>query len=68
MSALYLASASPRRKELLAQLNVCFNVHPVNIPEVKRVEETASDYVERLAHEKALTGLQQLPETSVVIG
>jgi len=68
MSALYLASASPRRKELLAQLNVCFKVHPVNIPEVKRAEETATGYVERLAREKALAGLQQLPETSVVIG
>ena len=48
-----LASASPRRRELLAQLGVAFDVHPPDIDETPLAGETPSVYVERLAREKA---------------
>ena len=49
----YLASASPRRKELLEQLGVRFAVRAADIPEVVLKGETARQYVQRLALEKA---------------
>ena len=48
-----LASASPRRRELLAQLGVAFDVHPPDIDESPLAGETPPVYVERLAREKA---------------
>lgn len=51
---LILASASPRRSELLTQIGVKFLVKPVNIDETPLLEEHASDYVVRMAKEKAL--------------
>ena len=57
MKSLCLASASPRRRELLALLGVEFNVLPVDIPEFPHPQERAADYVQRLAFEKAMAGL-----------
>lgn len=54
---LYLASQSPRRRELLQQLGVRFSVVDVDVPEVKQHNESASDYVQRLAISKAQAGL-----------
>ncbi len=53
MSRLILASQSPRRKELLRQAGFSFTVCPSHVPEVPAPGETASDYVMRLAREKA---------------
>ena len=50
---LILASASPRRRELLASIGLEFDVIPSHIPEVKRSDETAEEYVARLSREKA---------------
>jgi septum formation protein len=50
----YLASASPRRRELLAQLGVEFQTIRVDIDEIWDGKETARRYVSRLAQEKAL--------------
>lgn len=50
---LILASASPRRRELLAQLRDDFEVCPSNVAEQRQHGETASVYVQRLAKEKA---------------
>lgn len=50
---LYLASASPRRRELLDQIGVPCVVRPVNIDEARQAEETPRDYVLRLARDKA---------------
>ena len=55
---LYLASKSPRRKELLKQLDVSFTVAPANIDESIIAGETPEDYVLRLSREKALAGLE----------
>ena len=50
---LVLASASPRRRELLAQAGFTFTVHPANIPEDPLPGEEPIGYVTRLAREKA---------------
>jgi septum formation protein len=50
---LILASASPRRRELLTQAGIAFQVHPANIPEDPREGEDPMTYVMRLAREKA---------------
>ena len=51
---LVLASASPRRRELLADLGLAFEVRPADIDESVRAGESGTTYVERLAREKAL--------------
>jgi len=50
---LVLASASPRRRELLTQIGLSFQVHPANIPEDPYPDEDPTAYVTRLAREKA---------------
>jgi len=50
---LYLASASPRRAELLRQVGIRFDVMPANIVEERRSGETPRAYVERVAFDKA---------------
>lgn len=50
---LVLASASPRRRELLAQAGFEFTVEPASIPEDVRPDEDPVAYVTRLACEKA---------------
>src|SRR5271165_824472 len=57
---LVLASASPRRKELLAQAGFTFTVVPASIPEDPRPCESPIAYVVRLAVEKAQAVYSQL--------
>lgn len=57
--SILLASASPRRYELLKQLDVTFVVAAANIDESLNDGETPRDYVLRMAREKALAGLEQ---------
>ena len=49
----YLASASPRRSELLRQIGVPFEARPAAIDEARAPGETPEHYVARLAAEKA---------------
>lgn len=58
---LCLASASPRRRDLLASIGVAVDVRPVDIDEAPRPGESARDYVVRLAREKALAGARLTP-------
>lgn len=53
---LYLASRSPRRRELLAQLGVVFEIVDVDVPELRRTDEAPRAYVERVARAKACAG------------
>ena len=53
---LFLASTSPRRRELLAQAGIEFTVLNVAIDESQRPNELPTAYVERLAKEKAEAG------------
>ncbi|WP_434772462.1 Maf family protein [Pseudomonas entomophila] len=68
MNTLYLASASPRRRELLAQIGVPLTVVSAPIDESVHPDETAAAYVERLARAKAEAGLARLAEPGVVLG
>ena len=57
---LYLASQSPRRRELLTQLGMEFAVLDVVVPELQLPGEPALDYVSRVAREKAGAGLLEV--------
>ena len=52
---LILASASPRRAELMCQLGLRFDVQPADIDETEVDHETPYEFVRRLAEEKAET-------------
>ncbi|MDU9406761.1 Maf family protein [Pseudomonas sp. zfem001] len=60
MAELFLASASPRRRELLAQIAVPCVTQIASIDENPLPAEPAAAYVERLAREKARAGLLAL--------
>ncbi|MBD3655290.1 MULTISPECIES: Maf family protein [Marinobacter] len=77
MRPIILASASPRRAELLRQMGLDFTVCPVDIDETPLPGELPAHYVERLAREKAVAGRQRTTvadslvigsDTSVVLG
>ena len=68
MTSLYLASGSPRRQELLAQLGVSFERIVTGIEEKRAEGESAQQYVSRLAREKALAGVAQVPRDLPVLG
>ena len=68
MTALYLASGSPRRRELLALLNVPFEVLKTEVEERRHPEESAQEYVRRLALEKAQAGVKVAPQDLPVLG
>jgi septum formation protein len=63
---LVLASASPRRRELLAQVGYRFEVHPAQIPEDPLPGEDPIAYVTRLAREKAEAVFRQLNSANIV--
>ena len=65
--ALILASASPRRQELLQKVTADFLVKPANIDERVRESETPEAYVERMAFEKA-NHIRQERQDDVIIG
>ena len=76
--ALVLASASPRRRELLNQIGVEHRVAPVDLDESRGAGEAPPEYVVRLARDKAEAGWQRLADrerevvlaadTAVVLG
>lgn len=57
MTHIYLASSSPRRRELLQQIGVQHEVVAAGVEEKRQTGESAIDYVQRLAMEKAKAGL-----------
>lgn len=61
----YLASASPRRRELLEQIGVGYRLLATDIPEEARAGESPEEFVLRLALEKARAGRAQLEVTEV---
>ena len=58
---LVLASASPRRREILAEAGLRFEIRPAEIDETPVPGESPADLVERLAREKALAVARRLP-------
>lgn len=63
---LVLASASPRRAELLRAAAIPFQVQPAHIPEDALPEEGAKLCAERLATEKAQEVARQCPQDAVL--
>jgi septum formation protein len=66
VNKLILASASPRRRELLAQAGYTFDVIPAHIDETRGEHEEPSAYVARLALEKAQAIHAQHPDATVL--
>ena len=62
MTDLYLASGSPRRRELLAQIGVSFEKISAPVDETPQPDELAHNYVLRLARAKAEAGWQRMQE------
>ena len=58
---IYLASNSPRRRELLDQIGVSFRVLMVDVDEAAQPDEDAAALVQRLALDKARAGRNALP-------
>ncbi len=63
---LVLASASPRRQELLRSAGISFEVQPADIPENALPGEAAKDCAERLARDKALAVASQRPHDFIL--
>jgi len=63
---LVLASASPRRQELLRNAGITFEVQPAHIPEDPLPGEPAKACAERLARAKALAVARQRPHDCVL--
>ena len=70
-----LASSSPRRRELLASINLQFDVVPSEILEVRGEGESPEEYVARLSREKATAVAERFPndwiiaaDTTVLLG
>jgi septum formation protein len=64
--ALVLASASPRRRELLQNAGIPFIIQASKIPELPREGEAPQACAERLAREKALDVFRQRPQDFVL--
>ena len=58
MNQLVLASQSPRRAELLTQMGLPFRVYVADIDESQLAKEQPDAYVERLAREKCVRGIE----------
>ena len=70
-----LASASPRRRELLMSISLDFEIIPSHIPEVRGEGESPEEYVARLSREKAAAIAEKFPsdwiiaaDTTVLLG
>lgn len=70
-----LASASPRRRELLTSIGLDFDVIPSHVPEVHQEGEAPEEYVARLSRDKAHALAVQYParwviaaDTTVLLG
>jgi septum formation protein len=68
---LILASGSPRRAEILRAAGFSFDIIPADIDEILRPGEAATEYVQRLAEEKAHTVARKIaatePDTQAIV-
>ena len=64
---LILASASPRRSELLNQVGLAHTIQAADIDETPLNKEAPADYVLRVAHAKSLAIYQQCNKNAVVL-
>jgi len=66
--SIYLASQSPRRRELLTQIGIEYELLLNDIDETPLADESAHDYVERLAIAKARAGQLLAVDNKPVLG
>ena len=66
-SKFILASASPRRKELLNQIGYNdFDIKPVDIDETPAKDELPTEYVKRIASQKAIKAYKENPNNVII--
>ncbi len=63
---LILASASPRRSELLRNAAIAFTVEPAHVTELPLPNEKPTDYAQRLARDKARAVYARHPDSTVL--
>ena len=63
---LFLASNSPRRAELLSQINIKFEHVSIEVNETQNDNESSQEYVQRLALEKAKVGWDKIQENLLI--
>ena len=63
---LVLASASPRRRQLLRQAGIPFTSRPAHVNEARRAGEPPAEYAQRLARDKARAVQRQFPNALVL--
>jgi septum formation protein len=61
-----LASASPRRSELLRNAGISFTLDPAHVPEVPLQQEAPLAYTQRLARDKAIAVFSRHPNDTVL--
>jgi septum formation protein len=61
--SIYLASSSPRRRELLEQIGVSYELLPIDVEETRLSGETSEQYVCRVALDKARAGWKSRQRT-----
>lgn len=66
IAPLVLASQSPRRRELLAQMGINFSLTSADIVECQFADEAAADFVLRMAMEKALAVVAEFPDSWIL--
>lgn len=62
-AAIVLASASPRRKELLERIGFTVKTLPADISEIPMEGESADNYVKRMARTKTLVTVERVQQT-----
>jgi len=66
--SIVLASGSPRRKEFLQSLGLCFKISVASIDELAEKRELAEDFVLRMAKEKAAAVAECFPDSWIISG
>jgi septum formation protein len=61
-----LASASPRRQELLKNAGISFSVQPANLNEIRHPDEAPKVFAERMAREKAEVVHKSMPDACIL--
>lgn len=67
LPSIWLASASPRRHEMLKWIGLPFKIMAVNLDESLHPKENPTDYVKRLANEKALAASLKINPAALII-
>ena len=68
MKTIYLASSSPRRKELLTAIGLPFSILVGDVDETMEESISPYDHAKALSERKAYAVIDQVPNNSVVIG